>query len=404
MAINNRIAIVDSLKGFALLGVILILFIEDFNFSEPTASHFLFSSHTDTIVIQTVVFFLRDKAWYIFALLFGFSFYVQMQNKIEEGIDYKYKLLWRQVILLIIGFIHSLVYKGDILQIYAIFGIFLVLFSGLSTKLLTYLAVIMAIQIPIIFNIVLSFSTENFLNLKTFDGNFLDAANNLYANGSFIDAIGFNLWKGRTILWSWILENSRYLQLMTLFISGILIGRIKFFEEIEKHNGLLVKILIMGILLVALFKFMIESIRISEFTDTQKDLIVSLISSWSNLVFTMVIILIYFLIYLRFKNKGVFKLFAQYGQMSLTNYVFATVSGVIIFYGFGLEISRYIGATWSLILGFGIFLIQIYVSKIWLNYFNYGPLEWLWRALTFTDIKIRFKKKKDHGFVKLFNS
>jgi uncharacterized protein len=53
---------------------------------------------------------------------------------------------------------------------------------------------------------------------------------------------------------------------------------------------------------------------------------------------------------------------------------------------------RYLGSTWSLILGFFVFFTQAVISHYWNKKYYYGPLEWLWRCLTYFDFGIRFKR------------
>ena len=86
------------------------------------------------------------------------------------------------------------------------------------------------------------------------------------------------------------------------------------------------------------------------------------------------------------------KMLAIYGRMSLSNYVFQAIAGVVLFYGFGFGLFKYLGSAWSLIAGIGFFIIQVAISSYWLKRYYYGPLEWLWRALTFMDFNLKFKR------------
>jgi len=72
---------------------------------------------------------------------------------------------------------------------------------------------------------------------------------------------------------------------------------------------------------------------------------------------------------------------------------FNALFGVILFYGFGFGMFKYMGAAWSLIAGAVFFIIQVQISKYWLKKYYYGPLEWLWRAFTFMDFKLKFKRE-----------
>jgi uncharacterized protein len=85
---------------------------------------------------------------------------------------------------------------------------------------------------------------------------------------------------------------------------------------------------------------------------------------------------------------------AAYGRMSLTSYVSQTLFGVLFYYGFALGMYKIFGITYSLFFAVVVFIIQIYFSKKWMENFRFGPLEWLWRALTFMDFKIKFRQSE----------
>ena len=67
----------------------------------------------------------------IFAFLFGMSFFIQMDRAAKKGIDFRGRFLWRMVILFAIGIIGSAFYSGDILSLYAIYGVVLLLLNPL---------------------------------------------------------------------------------------------------------------------------------------------------------------------------------------------------------------------------------------------------------------------------------
>lgn len=75
-------------------------------------------------------------------------------------------------------------------------------------------------------------------------------------------------------------------------------------------------------------------------------------------------------------------LLIPYGRMSLTNYISQSVMGVTIYYGFGLSMYKYAGATASLLIALLIFTVQLVFSRWWLVRHRQGPLEFLWRKGT----------------------
>jgi len=192
--------------------------------------------------------------------------------------------------------------------------------------------------------------------------------------------------------WTFTYNTGRYLQMVGLFIIGILLGRYKFFENIDKNKRLVFRIFagsVIGFVILYSIQFALPVLKLY---DTQTGLIGSLSTSWANLFFTSLLMSGFILIYLAFRERNKFNLLASYGRMSLTNYVLQPLIGVLIFYGYGLGMYQYMGVTISLGYGILFFVLQLLFCKYWFRYFYYGPLEWLWRAITFFDFGIRFKR------------
>ena len=74
---------------------------------------------------------------------------------------------------------------------------------------------------------------------------------------------------------------------------------------------------------------------------------------------------------------------AAVGQMALTNYISHSVIAMFIFCGFGFGLFGQLARHQLYYIVGGIWLFQLIVSPIWLTYFQFGPLEWLWRSLTY---------------------
>lgn len=388
---KNRIQVVDALRGFALLGIVLIHFVEHFElFREPTVN-FYFSKETNKIVFDLVFALISGKAYSIFAIMFGFSFFIQLNRREKEGGDFRLTFAWRLIILLIMGFIHSLVYRGDILHIYAFLGLFLILFYRVNTKFLIAFAIIFTIQIPLIYHLIQTFITEDYSYVRNWKGYFSDC-NEVYADGSFLDVLKVNFWKGRYIVWAWTYYTGRLVQLFSLFLIGLYLGRIGFFENPSKYMSSIKKVLLVSAFSILIVHFSLSEVSTSNLTDTQKLLSNDILKSYINLFYTFTILLLFVIFGLKMRNSFVLKGLAVYGKMSLTNYVTQAVFGVIFFYGFGFGMYKYFGSVWSLLAGFTLFIIQVIFSKYWLGKYYYGPLEWLWRALTFRNFNLKLKK------------
>ena len=389
---KNRIQLVDALRGFALLGIVLIHFVEHFELFKQPEFNYFFTPETNGIVFKTIFFLISGKAYSIFAIMFGFSFFIQLNRREKKGEDFRLTFVWRLVLLMLMGVIHSFIYRGDILHIYALLGFFLILFYKVKSKTLLFFAFLFAVQIPIIYHLIESFLDPSFTYVKDWGGNYGANCTEAYAYGSLWDVINVNAWEGRYIVWAWTYYTGRFVQLFSLFLVGLFLGRIGFFENPSKYKIVIKRVLILSIGTGIIFHILMQSIGASSFTGSQKKLFNDLVKSYYNLSCTFVILAIFTLFVLKVKNAVFINNLAVYGRMSLSNYVFQALFGVVFFYGFGFGMFKYMGAAWSLIAGAIFFIIQVRISKYWLKKYYYGPLEWLWRAFTFMDFKLKFKR------------
>ena len=101
----------------------------------------------------------------------------------------------------------------------------------------------------------------------------------------------------------------------------------------------------------------------------------------ANIGMTAFILAAFLSIY-RGKNGYRLNVLAPYGRTALTNYVFQSVLGTFIFYGWGLGLLTELRNIYTFLLAIVVLTIQIIISKWWMRKFYYGPFEWLWRSLT----------------------
>jgi len=123
----NRIVVVDALRGFALLGILLLHAIEHFELFIYPKDNDLFAA-SDAIVHDIFFFIFAGKAYSMFALMFGFSFFIQIYNNEKRGKDFRLGFLWRLTILIFFGYLHSLLYSGDVLVVLGLLGLPLVFY------------------------------------------------------------------------------------------------------------------------------------------------------------------------------------------------------------------------------------------------------------------------------------
>ncbi len=388
---KQRILIVDILRGFALLLIVLIHYVEHFEIFKAPEIRYIFSAAFDHRVMDFTYLLISGKAYSIFALLFGLSFAIQMDNQAQKGIDYRWGFLWRMTILLIIGFLHSLVYRGDILHLYAILSLSILFLYRVKLKYLWMLTILLALQLPLLFNLIHSFINPEvglFHPIPVYwaEG---DVA---YASSHFKDVLHYNLWQGRLSVWSWSLNNGRIWQLMALFILGLILGRKKIFHHIDQYEKQVLGLLIISIGSIVTLAFLMHLQKKLPISELQHHILHTVGNSFLSLSGTAGFISLLSWVYLKVPQIYLFKLFAAYGKMSLSNYIFQALFGVLFFYGFGLAMYRYMGSTWSILMGGVVFFTQALISIKWNEKYYYGPMEWFWRCCTQLNFSIKMRR------------
>ena len=259
-----------------------------------------------------------------------------------------------------------------------------------KTPFLIILGVLFTIQIPTLYNLFISFTDNAFVHKNSWHHWAL--VSKTFMEGSFFDVVNFNSINGHLAKWQFMINTNRYIQMIGLFIVGLLLGRFKYFKNIDKHKKITLKVLMVCGLLALVFHYVPLSFQESTFSKVQIDLLNQLFSSYFNFVFTFFIIALFIVIYSSIFQKAKSSILINYGRMSLTNYVVQALFGTIFFYGYGFAMYKYFGATMCFLYGITFFVLQGFFCKFWLKHFYYGPLEWVWRAFTLMDFKLKFRK------------
>ncbi|MBU3821134.1 hypothetical protein KO566_03600 [Flavobacteriaceae bacterium XHP0103] len=200
---NKRIELIDALRGFALMGILLLHSVEHFSFMQEAEKNPEVFHAVDSYVNGFVTFLFSGKAFTIFSLMFGFSFYTIINNNLKKGIDFRGQFAWRLVVLFLFGYIYSAILLGEILTIYALLGIPLIFLFNLNKKVLLWLAILYLIQIPTIIRVIMSYWDTDFNYDWETVGALFGEAFQVFGEGSFLEVAEFNLWKGHKAIWLW---------------------------------------------------------------------------------------------------------------------------------------------------------------------------------------------------------
>ena len=372
---SNRLDVVDALRGFALMALFLIHMIEYFE---------LYWYQPEPGIVHDVLFFMfAGKAYAIFALLFGVSFFIQMENQAQKGIDFRGRFAWRLTLLLIFGYIHGLLYSGDILQVLAVAGFFLLLVYRQSNRVILLLALVLLLQFPLILQFIISLFATSSPDGQPWHWTLMPANFEIYAKGNFRDFIATNSFDGQFGKWVFFVETGRVYTVIGLFFLGLFIARQGYFAKIAQNKQWFFKGFIISLVFALLWQIILSFIPNLALTGMSHWLIDTLVNNYLNLSLMLTGIFLFCLLYQIEILSRMLKLLAPCGRMSLTLYVTQSLVGVPLYYGFGAAAFQYLGQVNSLLLGLVLWSMQILFAHYWLARFKYGPLEWCWRSMTY---------------------
>ena len=379
---SPRIEVVDALRGFAVIAICLVHSLEHFIFPVYPESSPEWLMQLDQIVFDATFFLFAGKAYAIFALLFGFTFFIQQRNQLRKGKDFGYTYLWRLLLLAGFATLNAAFFPaGDVLLLFSITGISLFLVRNLSNKLVLIIAVICLLQPFELYNFIQYLLDPNYAIPDLQVGPMYAAIGESTKSGNFGTFLWNNITLGQKASLFWAINAGRFVQTIGLFLLGYLIARQDLFLNNPANKKFWVRALIIGaILFVPLY--IIHGQVMGSDVDAIKKTVGTTLDMWHKLAFTFILVAIFVQLYQLDSFKKACSPLTFYGKMSLSNYVGQSILGAIIYFPFGLYLAPYAGYTVSLFIGFFIVILQIIFCKWWLKSHRQGPLEGLWHKLT----------------------
>lgn len=382
-----RLQVVDALRGFAIVSIMLLHNIEHFDFYYSPSELPVWMQALDKGIWDTLLFLFGGKSYAIFALLFGLTFFIQSNNQEKKGKDFRGRFAWRLLLLLGFGIINSAFYQGDILAIYAVIGFFLIPVAKLGNKTVFWIAFVLMLQPYEWINVLNAIQDPAVKMADPVSWSYFGKMGEYVTGCSLLKTIVGNLTNGKTavVLWTW--ENGRVFQTLSLFMLGMLAGRKYLFNATPENKKFWTKTLIISsIAFIPLFiiKNGLEN-RISSEAILRP--LSTIETSWSNMAFMFILVSGFVLLFQTNFFQRSLSAFSPIGRMSLSNYIIQSIVGSFIYYGFGLGLYKYTGATYSLIIGVLLAVLQGYLSSWWMKSHNQGPLETLWHKATWMGLK-----------------
>ena len=327
-----------------------------------------------------VFFMFGGKAYAIFALLFGFSFFIQDDNQRLRGNDFRLRFCWRLILLFLIGNINASFFTAEVLVLYSLVGFILPLTCRLKDKWIFALACLLLIQPLPLYYVIRACLDPEFVTPAIPTRSFWNATFAVQSNGNFLETIRVNLWEGQLASLAWAWDHGRVFQTAALFLLGMLIGRKGLF--LKEHLKVWNKVLAGS--LVAFFPLYGLGNMLPDFI-TNKSILTPLsliITSLSNFAFMLILVSgVVFAFYKTNLHDGLMKI-TPYGKMSLTNYITQSIVGSMLYYNWGFALHNQFGITASCLAGIVFFILQFSFCRWWMNHHSHGPMEYIWKRAT----------------------
>ena len=377
-----RIEVIDALRGFAVMAILLVHSLEHFIFPVYPTDSPEWLNILDNGTLNVVFSLFAGKSYAIFALLFGFTFYIQCHNQEKKGKDFGYRFLWRLVLLVGFATINAAFFPaGDVLLPFSIVGIVLFLVRKWSDKAILITAIFFLLQPIEWYHYLMSlFDPSYTLPDLGVNAMYQEVAEYTKA-GNFWNFIAGNVTLGQKASLFWAIGAGRFLQTAGLFLMGLYIGRKELFVTTDSHLRFWIKTLIVAAICFAPLYSLKELIMQSE-SDIVKQTVGTAFDMWQKFAFTFVLVASFVILYQKEKFRKAVTNLRFYGKMSLTNYISQSIMGAIIYFPFGFYLAPYCGYTVSLIIGIILFLLQVRFCKWWLSKHKQGPLESVWHKWT----------------------
>lgn len=287
---SPRIEVVDALRGFAVMAILLVHNLEHFIFPVYPMDSPEWLAILDSGVFNAVFSLFAGKSYAIFALLFGFTFYIQSRNQQLKGKDFGYRFLWRLVLLVGFATLNAAFFPaGDVLLLFSVVGIVLFLVRKWSDKAILITAIIFLLQPIEWYHYIMSLFNPDYTLPDLQVGAMYDEVATYTKGGNFWEFLVGNVTLGQKASLFWAIGAGRFLQTAGLFLFGLYIGRREFFVTSEAHLRFWIKALIIAAISFAPLYSLKEEIMQSDSSLIQQTMGTAF-DMWQKFAFTFVLV------------------------------------------------------------------------------------------------------------------
>ena len=299
--------------------------------------------------------------------------------------------------MLLLGFIHLLIWNGDIVFFYALLAFIILPLRKFSNKTLLITGAILMLLPILLYWLKMTWPVLNTpaeLSIKTgikLEGALLNIKSeeefmNMMHNGNWWDQLKGTI-GGIFFRYQYLIFVSRVPKVLGMFLIGYVLGRSGFYKNIGQHKKLVYWIIGIGLLLGLPANYLLANYMSSSMGEYWQLKTKGLYQTIAYALGVVPLSLAYVgLLMLSFKStagKKILSVLAPVGKMAFSNYIMHSLIGNFVFLGAGLNYMGQVGPVYYTLFGIAVFIVQIILSTAWLKYFNYGPVEWLWRSATY---------------------
>ncbi|MBA5715717.1 DUF418 domain-containing protein [Bacillus subtilis] len=374
VSLRERVHFLDIVRGFALLGIIIV------NYFLIVDSVKGFEMASDDVLHKLVSWFAEGKFVTLFSFLFGVGFMIFM-DRAAQKVESPNKLFARRLsILLGFGILHiTFVWVGDILAFYAVSGFLLLAFYKRTAK--TVLRWIIAL---IVFQFLTPVFTMLYNVINTAGSkkpNFSEFTLFSHSSLTYMESISTR-WTDMVTMAAG--SFSMIYSMFLMFLLGVYFVKMEFFKDMEAKKPIWKRIWIISTIafLITQSSILLDMFNLSE-NMLWKD-ISSVLGQNGGLTGSMFYMSTFAMLFLYVPQlRDPMMIFTKVGRMSLTCYLLHSIIGTVLFLRYGFGLADHIQSAGTFMFSLAVYFVLMSFSTLWLKRFRYGPMELVWRKLTY---------------------
>lgn len=375
---KNRIISLDIMRGFAILGIFLvnmlsfhspILYLDPFTW---------WNNPGDEAVYRGIDVLAQGSFYPLFSFLFGYGLVLMYESNTKKGVSFYPIAVRRLLMLLAIGIVHAVfIWHGDILINYALLGMLLLLFLKLSGKSMLIVGgliwFIPNLLLSLLFIVAALFAPGE--EISVYDAALAEQSVEIYQQGSY-----FEILKQRVEDWYAVnnLLNSIFMlfSIFPFFLIGGGMAKLKWLEKVRE----LKKPFMIGF---TLFLIIGLTLKLSPYIISQNIAWEYVQDAFGGPILALGYVFGIALWVGKSPTNKFLKVLAPVGKTSMSNYLLQSIISTLFFYSYGFGFYDRISVLTGTVLVLVIYGLQVLLSSYWLKSHPFGPVEWLWRSVTY---------------------